>query len=518
MGADPNENEAVPMDCDDGKADMECDNINGKNAPQDWKVGQKCFAIWAGNGCYYPAKVNSIDTEKHMMVVDWEDNGTDHRTVSVDRVVTHLVQETDAWDMSRINRVATVRDSETKGRCLYITKDVLPGEIVFVEKPTQVALPDMQKDLWDKITGLHTVKPLQIGTIGFHFAGVLSHLKLGKDDIDILYDKYVPDPDEAPDDDTSRITDLINKEMSEVTKDRGPIDGKHIQRLVSSWRYNSFGHHQTDGLVLYNRISMCSHSCDPSCCWSYGTDDAFVLRARHILKAGDEITISYLQDEDLLRSSQTRLQKSLNWKFSCTCPRCEARVDKSRGFRCRTCGGGLHFASKKPATKEGLDYVNQDSWTLEPCNVCHILPSESEIAERINLEGQYVARVECLDKTDVADVQLVYEAAMEIFDQHWMLYVMDTILWEAHKAEKKLDAMEHLRNRIRFHGHHYARPTFIFAWCHEEYGDCLQAMFPHRKWQMKEEYFEAMQMLAILCGRSHQYTQSARAKYSNTVS
>ena len=39
---------------------------------------------------------------------------------------------------------------------------------------------------------------------------------------------------------------------------------------------------------------------------SYGDDDAFVLRARIALKAGDEITISYLQDEDLLKSTTVR--------------------------------------------------------------------------------------------------------------------------------------------------------------------------------------------------------------------
>lgn len=47
--------------------------------------------------------------------------------------------------------------------------------------------------------------------------------------------------------------------------------------------------------MLYNRISMCAHSCDPTCCWSYGDEDAFVLRSRMALEKDGELTISYLQ-------------------------------------------------------------------------------------------------------------------------------------------------------------------------------------------------------------------------------
>jgi hypothetical protein len=133
-------------------------------------------------------------------------------------------------------------------------------------------------------------------------------MKLDKESIDIIMDKYVPSPDEDPDEDVVRILQMMKEDMPELKLAENPIDPRRLQRLVSAWRYNSFGHHTEDGLVLYNRISMCAHSCDPSCCWSYGNEDAFVLRARIALKSGDEITISYLQDEDLLKSTSVRVQ------------------------------------------------------------------------------------------------------------------------------------------------------------------------------------------------------------------
>merc|ERR1712137_810665 len=122
--------------------------------------------------------------------------------------------------------------------------------------------------------------------------------------------------------------------------DKYPVSPQKFQRVTSAWRYNSFGHHKPDGLVLYNRISMCAHSCDPTCCWSYGEEDAFVLRGRIALKPGDELTISYLQDDDLLKSTIVRRQKLQNWQFTCACPRCSLHVDKGRGFKCRRCKYG----------------------------------------------------------------------------------------------------------------------------------------------------------------------------------
>jgi hypothetical protein len=130
----------------------------------------------------------------------------------------------------------------------------------------------------------------------------------------------------------------------------------------------------------------------------------------------------------------------------------------------------------------------------------------------IHLEAQYIARVESLDKNDLPDVETVYHAAVEIFQNHWILYVMDTMLWEAYRAEKPHDAMEHQRNRIDYHAHYYNRPTFIFAWCHEELGDAIQNQFPHRKWQSKQEFVRAYHMLAILCGRTHHYSASPYQK------
>jgi len=457
-----------------------------------WKVGDRVCAVWAGNGCYYSATCAEVDHAARTMTVTWDDADGSHRVISFDQV-TEPNADTTAWSMAKIARRVHVKDTETKGRCLHTYEACDPGQVVFVEKPCLVALPENNQKLWDHLTKLHETQPLILGTVTFHYAALLSELELGKDDIQIIMDKFVPEPDEEAGEDVLRILKSVTENIPEVLQGR-EIDPNKLQRLVSAWRYNSFGHHKEDGLVLYNRISMCSHSCDPSCCWSYGDEDAFVLRARVGLKKGDELTISYLQDEDLLKSTAVRQQKLQNWKFTCMCERCSLPIDVGRGFRCRRCRLGVHYQSVTNG--------------LEPCLVCNTSASKEDTQQLLHLEEEYISRVESLDKTDVADVEMVYQAAIDIFERHWILYVMDNMLWEAYREKKLPDAMEHQRRRIEFHEHYYCRPTFILAWCHEELGDSLQTQFPHRKWQLMQEFQRAYQMLAILCGTNHQYTAS----------
>jgi len=374
------------------------ETVNGDDEPMGprWKPGDRVYAVWAGNGCYYAATVSEVHAANNSLTVQWDDADNSHREVSFDKVMEPS-EDTAAWATSKIDRRASVFRTREKGRCLFTNEACEPGQVVFIERPTLVALPALLPKLWEHLQQLHEAKPLNLGTVTFHFAALLSQLKLDPMSIDVILDKFVPDPDEDPGEDVLRIIQsLQDSSMQDVLNLREhPIDPRKLQRLVSAWRYNSFGHHKEDGLVLYNRISMCAHSCDPSCCWSYGDDDAFVLRARVALNRGDELTISYLQDEDLLKSTAVRQQKLQNWRFTCQCPRCCLRVDMGRGFRCRRCRIGILYASVTGG--------------LEPCRVCSTSPSQEDMGMLLHLEEEYVLRVETLDRTDVADVETVYQ-------------------------------------------------------------------------------------------------------------
>mmetsp|Transcript_34743 Transcript_34743/g.81108 ORF Transcript_34743/g.81108 Transcript_34743/m.81108 type:complete len:528 (+) Transcript_34743:80-1663(+) len=478
-----------------------------------WKPGDRCFAVWAGNNNYYTATIEKVSEDDETVTVTWDDKDNSHRTVKLSQVA-ELQDESVAWSSARIDSRAAVRQSPTKGRCLFVNEGCDPGKVVFVERPLLVALPASCPSLWQHLQKLHEAQPLQLGTVTFHYAALLSQLKLDLESVDIIMDKFVPEPDEEPGEDVLRILHSLQENMAlvnELKLQELALEPRRLQRLVSAWRYNAFGHHKEDGLVLYNRISMCAHSCDPSCCWSYGDDDAFVLRARVNLKAGSELTISYLQDEDLLKSTTVRQTKLQNWRFTCQCERCCLKTDVGRGFKCRKCQLGISFPSKV--------YKHDGSWSVEmtPCTVCGSVMSPEDTKNMLNLEEEYVLRVENLDKNDIQDVDTVYQAACEIFENHWILYVMDTMLWEGLREKSLHDAMEHQRCRIRFHEHYYHRPTFILAWCHEELGDCISNQFATRKWQICQEFQKAYHMLSILCGSNHQYTVSPYNKLWQAV-
>ncbi len=69
---------------------------------------------------------------------------------------------------------------------------------------------------------------------------------------------------------------------------------------------------------------MCNHSCKPNAEISFrNNNNVLTLVALNEIAAGDEITISYLDECDVQRSRHSR-QKILraNYLFTCECERC----------------------------------------------------------------------------------------------------------------------------------------------------------------------------------------------------
>lgn len=469
-----------------------------KIAPND-----RVYALWRGNGCYYNATV--LEVHENSCTVHWDDSDDSHRVVPFSEI-TKEEAETTAWPMTRINSAVFVEMTPNKGRCLFTSRQSDAGGVIFIESPTLVAIPSLAPGIWKQLQDMHEAQPLELGTITFYFAAVASLLILDGDGLQIILDKFVPDTDESASDDVCRII----KTLDTSGYKQGNINPKMFQRLLSAWRYNSFGHHTEDGLVMYNRISMCAHSCDPSCCWSFGDDDAFVLRARRALGPREELTISYLQDDDLLKSIAVRRQKLNNWKFTCACERCIEIIDYARGFRCGKCKTGSCYY-----TTEGPEEM------LTKCKMCNFVYSKIEVKSLMETEESYCTRVENLNKTDIPDVELVYSAALDPFAEHWCLYCMDTILFESYRDKGNfLEASEHQQRRIHFHNSVFPRVTFILAWAHEELADMLQRV--NRSGQRQgnlavwmARYRQATGMLSILCGPTHVYTQGPQNKWQS---
>jgi hypothetical protein len=86
------------------------------------------------------------------------------------------------------------------------------------------------------------------------------------------------------------------------------------------------------GTALFALQSNCNHDCDPNCHPFKDETDingSCVLVARKPIRKGEELTISYLEDDQL---DWSRRQDALSdYGFVCRCARCESEVSQTRG-------------------------------------------------------------------------------------------------------------------------------------------------------------------------------------------
>lgn len=250
---------------------------------------------------------------------------------------------------SAILKHVQVHPLSGKGNCMFTRRHVAAGDVIFVEAPLFVILPDMYKELWEVLTAIHAEQPLELAPI-WHLAALASLIFGGIEKRKKMLLKWAPEV-KSIHPDIIRVADRIG-----ALKNRNENEHKQMlyeyQRLIQMWPCNAFGHSLHDeGLLLYECMSYVSHSCDPSCCWHHVGDGNFVLRARRYLNPGDEITISYLSEYDLLcsadgilRHNLVRRDKLSNWAFVCECERCILPIDYARGFICSNCQIGMSYS------------------------------------------------------------------------------------------------------------------------------------------------------------------------------
>ena len=178
-----------------------------------WEVGQRVEAFWQGDGNYYAATIQGIIGETKV-VVEWDDHDSSHREVSVD-MLRELPSTSSPWSFARISQRAVVVNTATKGRCLFANDDFTPGQVIFIEKPTLVALPSLAPEIWQRLKQIHEAEPFALGTTSFYYAALVSILVLDSSAMDILMDKWLPSPDEDACDDIHRIIHILEKDISE---------------------------------------------------------------------------------------------------------------------------------------------------------------------------------------------------------------------------------------------------------------------------------------------------------------
>jgi len=489
------------------------------------------------------------------------------------------------WSDEQIDRAVEVRRVEGKGRCLFTRRALAPGTVVYKEEPLLVALPSLDAQLWDKLVKVNEDKPLELPPI-WHFAALYSLQYMSQRDLHKCFDKCIPDPDEIaePSPDVLRVVERLQlcpldasptrkgsaASISSSSKLAGgarrkddqlqawvhlcetgegrtkpwtcygyelgsqtPIHPLHYQKMLIVWRYNSFGHHtEAEGLVLYNRTSLMAHSCAASCCWLYGDNDAYVLRSRVALKEGDELTISYIGDDDLIKSTDMRREKLLGWRFICRCDRCVMPRDEARGFRCPNCNIGTTTFQDVVDDSTDVETVTEAT----PCDTCGSVIAPNAIKSYTTVESLYNKRLDECDKNDLEDLHAVWTEAVKIFTQHWIIAHLAGLICEGLRDVYQFDEAIHFHSiKLNYLRKVMPLASYTLAWAHEESADlcgykieqessepdapATQTPIPmFSKLVMERAYEDARALLLLLCGESHHYTQAAVRKLDHVHS
>lgn len=274
----------------------------------------------------------------------------------------------------------------------------------------------------------------------------------------LLYHAEVTQPSQAA---TKLVAELGFTELE-------PLD---FERLLQVWILNCFEHSDDPlGYSTYFMSSFMSHSCEPNAVWHYDGDD-FVLRARGVLATGDEISVSYLSEEALLESVPVRRRHLKDSKhFICTCVRCSAELDLSRGFVLARAPDGVCFAAAAASSKELIG------------GNCDLVPEEVELflqeeqwLER-KLEG-FERRVDRSPGKHSNVVGLVEESiarAEKTLAQHFLMDKAWQILgglYERNGCQAEAEAL--LERRVTFQARAYPGLSGTRAWTLEALADMI---------------------------------------------
>jgi len=194
----------------------------------------------------------------------------------------------------------------------------------------------------------------------------------------------------------------------------GAIDDASWMRCSLIWVYNCFEWSSPSaadptihlGYVSYFISSFLSHSCLPNLAGDIRMDGVQVFRARRSIKAGEELTISYLNEDQLLAPIALRRHDLLTSKrFFCRCERCDLLADRSRCVRCTNCNVGYkcysgdagwpsswYRALGGPMIGRKMTMIDSDESDLEDYNSIHRDETGREGRGLINRTEEWLRR------------------------------------------------------------------------------------------------------------------------------
>mmetsp|Transcript_36028 Transcript_36028/g.84494 ORF Transcript_36028/g.84494 Transcript_36028/m.84494 type:complete len:514 (-) Transcript_36028:22-1563(-) len=392
--------------------------------------------------------------------------------------------------LKHFNGVLTCSWTKNKGRVVHATREYQQGDIILVESPLHIVQEQDRcgafvrlKQLCDKHPDDFDYEPL------WYWCALQS---LTKEQLSDAKDQFKASGWDGTDAATQHNLLLLHHEEVHKPSSSSEILSKQlvpsadpvlIERLTQVWVLNCFEYSDTPpGYSTYFFSSFMSHSCFPNAVWHYDGAD-HVLRARRDIKVGDEVCISYLTECGLLQSVPVRRAELHDTKrFWCTCERCAAAYDTSRGFVSPFSKDGVVFALCPTGPAQDAALLSSQLLGAE-CNKSHTKVTKA-VAKKLS-----ALETECQEALDFYTNHLSNGTSREIqlkdlqdreawltkhFAQHVLADLCLEQISEIYSLRGRLsDQRRLLELRCAFHQGAYPGLSGAHAWMLEAYGDAM---------------------------------------------
>ncbi len=293
------------------------------------------------------------------------------------------------------------------------------------------------------------------------------------------------------------------------------------------------------GTGIYEVACKMSHSCAPNATWLTGSSTGHKhVRALRPIACGDELTIDYIGNADMMPRLARRRELQATKGFQCECSRCSAATDDTRRFQCvaaAACPSGHHQAKQESP---------EQPTSFAPCCVCGAVAGAKYVRQMLLAESTTEATLSRILRTvacdsgtlsqeadsksgdTVADPVSAIEKLSAPHPHHHLAEQVADLQWElsqqqegtsaAGRAVAACRAKVSCRNAIV--GEQTPHRQSAFAW--EYLGDALQkqALFLNGRestetWQEAHAAFmQAAQMLMLTDGPAEPFAACATKK------
>jgi len=447
---------------------------------------------------------------------------------------------------------------EGKGRIMIAQRDVQQGDVLFVEPPLHIVAEDPHNDAFVAVRQLCMCNPDDFDYEPLWYWTALCSLT--KEQV-----KAGPRMGSLPTvslEQQRRLlclyhepVDRVSVAVTRIVKVLGlKVAPLAVEELLQAWILNCFEHSDDPpGYSAYFASSFANHSCSPNAIWAEGDDGAHVVRAREPVAKGDEVTISYLEEQVLLQSADARKKVLRDTKlFECTCPRCAAKtadegesigVDMCRGYICKACGECQVFHPLKRMGKgKGKGKTKGTALVGVSCAACGAAADCNESERLLSAETQLQAKLDKLDE-QVAErgykvmeqdrvqslLKLVANGkAGPVGPQHWLADRLWEHLQEWYDQEgRREDARQMLRLRAAYQRRAYPGLSAALAWTLEKQADVFMrhlgfgAKMLDSDAPLEEElveevgpiFEESMRILGLMFGKDHEHFVQVERKH-----